>query len=233
MSASNRLKLGERGARADRRAAKDEQDGAVFLTAAFAGLRLGELIGLRVGDVDFAGESIRVMGSVDPIAGRGTTKGGRGRSVPMVPELAALLARLLEREHHRADDDPLFPGQDGYLDGSALRRRFKAAQKAAGLRPIRLHDLRHTFGSLAGRMNVSTRELQEWLGHQDAKTTARYTHYRSRGGEAARLAPAFQSTDLQTSEVHAPAVAFRSLSADREETPAQAALSRRGRNEPV
>jgi Phage integrase family len=72
----------------------------------------------------------------------------------------------------------LFPGEGGgYLDGSALRRRYKAAAKRAGLRPIRLHDLRHTFGSLAGRMNVSNRELQEWMGHADAKTTARYTHY--------------------------------------------------------
>jgi hypothetical protein len=55
-------------------------------------------------------------------------------------------------------------GQHGYLDGSALRRRYKVAQKAAKLRPLRFHDLRHTFGSLAGRMNVRTRELQEWMG---------------------------------------------------------------------
>jgi integrase len=113
----------------------------------------------------------------------------------MIPELAAVLARLLERRHHTADDDPLFPGQDGYLYGSALRRRYKAAHKAANLRPLRFHDLRHTFGSLAARMAVTTRELQEWMGHADAKTTARYTHYRSRGGEARRLASAFQAGD--------------------------------------
>ena len=78
-------------------------------------------------------------------------------------------------------------------------------------------------------MNVSTRELQEWMGHADAKTTARYTHYRSRGGEAARLAPAFQTaalqTELQASKVPERAAAFRAVRPDEEETPAQPALS--------
>jgi integrase len=83
----------------------------------------------------------------------------------MIPELATMLARLLERDHHTADDDPLFPGQNGWLDGSALRRRYKEAQKAAKLRPLRLHDLRHTFGSLAARSATTARELQEWMGH--------------------------------------------------------------------
>jgi hypothetical protein len=129
-----------------------------------------------------------------------------------------VLARVLERDHHKGDEESLFPGEGGgYLDGSALRRRFKAAQRRAGLRPIRLHDLCHSFGSLAGRMNVSTRELQGWMGHADAKTTARYTHYRSRGGEASRLAPAFQTaalqTELQASVVHEPAAAIRESAA--------------------
>ena len=193
-------------------AASSEQDGAVFLTAAFAGLRLGELVGLRVGDVDFQAHAIRVLGNVDPRTGRGTTKGGRGRSVPMVPELAMALARLLQRSENTDTDDPVFPGQDGYLDGSALRRRYKAAQRRAGLRSLRFHDLRHTFGSLAARMADSTRELQEWMGHADAKTTARYTHYRPRGNEAARLAPAFAvaspASGLQANDLQTDAAAF-------------------------
>ena len=50
----------------------------------------------------------------------------------MIPELATVLARLLERDHHTGDDDPLFPGQDGYLDGSALRRRYKERKRQRG-----------------------------------------------------------------------------------------------------
>lgn len=174
------------------RAAASEQDGAIFLTAAFTGLRRGELLALRVRDLDFAAEAIRVEGSIDITGERGTPKSGRTRSVPMVPAVAQTLARLLTREQHTGGDDPVFVGESGgYLDGSALRRRFKIAQTRAKLRPLRLHDMRHTFGSLAARKAESGRELQEWMGHADLKTTARYTHYRSRGGEAARLAEAF------------------------------------------
>lgn len=174
------------------RAAASDQDGSIFLTAAFTGLRRGELCALRIRDLDFGAEAIRVEGNIDNGA-RGTTKSGRARSVPMQPAVAQALARLLERPEYRGDDDPVFVGEaGGYVDGSALRRRFKLAQRRAGLRPLRFHDLRHTFGSLAAPAAESPRELQEWMGHADMKTTARYTHYRSRGGEAARLAEAFK-----------------------------------------
>lgn len=168
-----------------------EQDAAIFLTAAFTGLRLGELLALRVRDVDFPADAIRVMGSYDYAAGVGTTKGGRGRSVPMVPAVATTLAKLLQREHFIGDDDLVFVSDTGgHVDGSALRRRYKTAQARAGLRPIRFHDLRHTFGSLSITVG-STRDVQEWLGHADARTTVRYVHYRKRTNEAQRLAGAF------------------------------------------
>jgi integrase len=174
------------------RAAASEQDGVLYLTASFAGLRLGELLALRVRDIDFGASSIRVMGSVDSIEGVGTTKSGRGRTVPMVPEVATALARLLTREHFTGAEDFVFVGDTGrYLDGSALRRRFRDAQDAAELRKIRLHDLRHTFGSLAIRV-VDRLAVQTYLGHADARTTERYTHYRQRTDEAERLAGAFR-----------------------------------------
>jgi hypothetical protein len=75
-------------------------------------------------------------------------------------------------------------------DGSALRRHYKAAQARAKLRPIRFHDLRHTFGTLAARV-LSGREVQELMGHADGRTTQRYLHYRPRTDEAQKLARAF------------------------------------------
>jgi integrase len=174
------------------RAATSEQDAAIFLTAAFTGLRRGELIALRWRDVDFDRSSIRVSGSYTN--GRLTApKSGRGRAVPMVPEVAEALARLTQRGWSTGDDELVFPGEfGGYLDGSALRRRFVAATGRAGLRPIRFHDLRHTFGTLAVRGAESIVELQAWLGHAEVRTTMRYTHYREQQGAAARLAAAFQ-----------------------------------------
>ena len=174
-------------------AAAARQDAALFLTAAFTGLRLGELLALRIRDVDFDAESIRVFGSVDITVGVGTPKSGRGRTVPMVEDLERAIARLLQRERFTGPDDHVFVGADGrYLDSSALRRRYRAAQKRAELDPIRFHDLRHTFGSLAITQAESVRELRAWMGHADARTTARYVHYKPRKGEARRLGEAFR-----------------------------------------
>jgi integrase len=50
-----------------------------------------------------------------------------------------------------------------------------------------------TFGTIAANALLSGRELQEWMGHADLKTTARCLHYRARGDEAGRLADAFKT----------------------------------------
>ena len=179
------------------RAAASEQDAAIFLTAAFTGLRRGELVALRWRDVDFERASIRVSRSY--ANGKLTTpKSGHGRVVPMVPEVAERLARLSQRSEATGDDDLVFPGDFRiYLDGSALRRRFVAATARAGLRPIRFHDLRHTFGTLAVRGAESIVELQAWLGHAEVRTTMRYTHYREQQDAAARLASAFATSGVE------------------------------------
>jgi integrase len=172
------------------RAAASEQDGAIFLTAALTGLRMGELLALRWRDVDFAAQTVRVVASYT--AGvLGTPKSGSGRAVPLVAEVAQALARLGRRERHSGPDDLVFVGDGGsYLDCSALRRRFKKARGRAGLRPLRFHDLRHTFGSVAIR-TADPRELQEWMGHSDFSTTQIYMHYRPRADAARRLSAAF------------------------------------------
>ena len=186
------------------RAAGGEQDAAIFLTAAFTGLRRGELIALRWRDVDFEQSVIRVSGSYTN--GHLTApKSGHGRVVPMVPEVAQTLALLGQREEGTGDDDVVFRGEHGtYLDASALRRRFVGAQERAGLRPIRFHDLRHTFGTLAVRGAESIVELQNWLGHAEVRTTMRYTHYREQRDAAERLARAFAPAAPDTAEAVEP-----------------------------
>jgi len=166
------------------------QDGTICLTAAFTGLRMGELLALRWRDIDFAGSVIRVRASYYNGA-LTTPKSGKVRGVPMAPDVAGALAQLGQREHWVGDDDLVFAGElGGYLDGSALRRRFKAALIAAGLRPLRFHDLRHTFGT---RMiaKADIRRVQEWMGHADIQTTMRYLHYAPRAEDAQLVAQAF------------------------------------------
>jgi integrase len=172
------------------RAAGSEQDAAIFLTAAFTGLRRGELLALRWRDVDFAGQVVRVRASY---AERQLTtpKSGKVRSVPVAPDVAAVLAALGQRAGWTGDDDLVFVGPAGtFMDGRALSRRYITAVRRAGLRPLRFHDLRHTFGT---RMiaKADIRRVQEWMGHADVQTTMKYLHYVPREEDAALVAAAF------------------------------------------
>ena len=171
------------------RAAKSDQDGALFLTAAFTGLRMGELIALRWRDIDFKGSVVRVRAS-RTVGALTTPKSGKVRSVPLAPDVAQALKA--ERGLFTAEDDLMFVGEGGgFLDDSALRRRYKAALKRAGLRQLRFHDLRHTFGT---RMiaKADIRRVQEWMGHADVQTTMRYLHYAPRDEDAQLVAEAFR-----------------------------------------
>src|SRR3954468_18275203 len=174
------------------RAAESEQDAAVFLTAAFTGLRRGELVALRWRDVDFPNATIRVSASYSE---RHLTrpKSGKVRAVPMAPDVATALARLGQRERWTGPDDLVFPGATGsWMDASAMYRRFVAAAERAGLSRLRFHDLRHTFGTtMAANPKVDLRRLQEWMGHADMTTTQRYSHFTPRHDDAALVAEAF------------------------------------------
>ena len=66
-------------------------------------------------------------------------------------------------------------------DGSIIKpdhftKRFAKIMKASGLRKIRLHDLRHSVGSLLAQNNVNVRQIQDFLGHASIRSSNRYTH---------------------------------------------------------
>lgn len=172
-------------------AAASRQDGAIFLVAAFTGLRMGELIALRWRDVDFDGEALHVHGSYS-LGTLTAPKSGLTRTIPMAEQVIAALKAQKRRLPSAEREDLVFPGERGeYLDCSALRRRYKKALTAAKLRPLRFHDLRHTFGSTA--INQATIvQVQAWMGHADVQTTMKYMHHRSRAGDARLLSAAFK-----------------------------------------
>ena len=172
------------------RAAASEIDGTIFLTAAFTGLRRGELLGLLWRDVDFDASTIRVRASY--AAGKLTTpKSGKVRAVPMAPDVASALARIGQRDRFTGEDEFVFAGEGGLpLDGDALSSRYVRALQAAGLRRLRFHDLRHTFGTRMIR-EADIRRVQEWMGHADIQTTMKYLHYESRKEDAELVARAF------------------------------------------
>jgi integrase len=79
------------------------------------------------------------------------------------------------------------------MDRSQLLKRFKAALKRAGVREIRFHDLRHTFGTRMAAAGIPMRTLQEWMGHRDFKATLIYADYAPAANEADLVNAAFSS----------------------------------------
>ena len=101
------------------------------------------------------------------------------RSVPMADHLAGELDRWFKRTEYRGDTDLVFahPQTGSPLDRSKVSKRFKAACRAAGVREVKFHDLRHTFATRLAASGQPLRTIQEFLGHADSKTTQVYAHY--------------------------------------------------------
>jgi integrase len=109
----------------------------------------------------------------------------------MMDDVAQALARLGQRERSTGEQDLVFCDPLGrHLGYKSLSGRYKEALAAAGLRQLRFHDLRHTFGTHAIRA-ADPREVMEWMGHADIQTTQQYLAYKPRKDAAKRLAGAF------------------------------------------
>ena len=153
----------------------------VILTAAMTGLRQSELLGLRWRDVDWTAQRIRVRNTF--VRGEHSTDGksdlSTRRSVPMASRLARELDRWSQRTEYRADDHLVFahPQTGNPLDRTKVTKRFQAACVDAGVRPVKFHDLRHTFATRLAARGQPLRAIQEFLGHADSKTTQIYAHY--------------------------------------------------------
>jgi len=150
---------------------------AFFLTAFRTGARLGELLALTWGDIDFHGKFIRInkswkRGKITP------TKTGRVRRVDMSDQLSEELKVLLSRrkkealaEGRQVHDYLFHDGTGKPLSQNTVRNVFKAVLKRAGLREIRLHDIRHTFASLLLSDGQSPVYVKEQLGHSSIQMT--------------------------------------------------------------
>ena len=161
----------------------------LFLTALRAGLREGELIGLRWGDIQFGSEEgdpnryILVSRNYDRRSRKFLTpKSGKVRRVDLARELRQVLMelrdqRLLEafgRGQPAIADDPVFRSEAGtILDirGNVVQRHFVPLLESAGLRRIRFHDLRHTFGSMLIGTGAPLTYVRDQMGHSSIKIT--------------------------------------------------------------
>ncbi|MFG0285035.1 MAG: tyrosine recombinase XerC [Phycisphaerales bacterium JB039] len=153
------------------------RDRAMLETLYSTGIRVSELVGLNVGDLDTAGECMRVRG-----------KGSKERMVPLGAHALASIARFLDKL--RADPrfaratsgesqtTPLFVNKHGgRLSSRSVRRKLDKYLTQVGLDPsISPHTLRHSFATHLLDNGADLRSVQELLGHRSLSTTQVYTH---------------------------------------------------------
>jgi site-specific recombinase XerD len=151
-------------------AAECWRDAAVLETIYSCGLRISELCGLRVEDLNFDEQLVRVRG-----------KGRKERLVPIgAPALEAVRAFWQRLKLPPGPGDPAFPARDGSAGAVSPRTvqlRLKRHLAAAGLDPaITPHKLRHSFATHLLDAGADLRSVQELLGHAHLATTQVYTH---------------------------------------------------------
>ena len=138
------------------------------------GLRAGEIVRLKVGDIDSAQMIIRVVQS----------KGRKDRHVMLPQEVLSLLRQWWKVRPTRYDADVpvrerwLFPGHrlGKHLTTRQLSRLFHKTTRAAGInKPVSVHSLRHSFATHLLEDGTDIRYIQALLGHEKLDTTARYT----------------------------------------------------------
>ena len=138
------------------------------------GLRAGEVVRLKAGDIDSAQNIIRVV----------QAKGRKDRHVMLPPEVLTLLRQWWKVRPTRYDagvalaERWLFPGRKPGrpMTTRQLSRLFHETAAAAGIRkPVSLHSLRHSFATHLLERGTDIRLIQALLGHDKLDTTARYT----------------------------------------------------------
>jgi integrase len=152
-------------------AALRPEDRALWGSAFYAGLRRGELRALPWGEGDLASGLIRVERSMNSYGDASEPKSRAGRrSVPIV---AALRDLLVEHKLVTRRDTGLVFGSTATspFTPTAVRKRALTAWRRAGLKPIGLHECRHTFASLLIAAGVNAKAITAYLGHASIQTT--------------------------------------------------------------
>jgi integrase/recombinase XerC len=154
------------------------RDRAMLETLYSTGIRVSELVGMNVEDVDDAGEALRIRG-----------KGKKERIVPLGKHAMGALRRYIQMLQADAKfaavwgpngshAGPLFVNKHAKrLSSRSVRRKLDKYLKSAGLDPdISPHTLRHSFATHLLENGADLRSVQELLGHQSLSTTQIYTH---------------------------------------------------------
>lgn len=147
------------------------RDKAILELLYASGLRVSELVGLDVNEVDLNEKNVRVLG-----------KGRKERIVPMGDKAVKAIARYIEMRPELAGTSAMVKGlflnrQGGRLSARSVERLLKKYMSRCGIqKTVTPHVLRHTFATHLLGAGADMRGIQELLGHVSLSTTQKYTH---------------------------------------------------------
>lgn len=147
-----------------------------FLVLYYCGLRIGELEALTVGDIDQTAGTLTISKTYHLINGKGITTPPKtekaNRTITLPPFLLDCIKRHIARLYAAGSSTRLFMASH-----STYARQLEVHTKKAGVRRIRLHDLRHSHASLLIELGFSALLVSERLGHENVSTTLNiYSH---------------------------------------------------------
>lgn len=142
----------------------------------WTGLRIGELLALTQNDIDLDKQMLHVRRSFQTIKGREVITDPKTekskRDLPLPPKLCDEIRSYIDALYEPDPDDRLFPYTKHYF-----RKQMQAGCAAAGMEPIRLHDLRHSHAALLINLKYPILLVSQRLGHDNIETTLRtYGH---------------------------------------------------------
>lgn len=150
--------------------------GDVVTVLAYTGLRWSELVGLRVGDIDLAARRLYVRQAAPEVEGHIIAGPPKTRAAVRTIPLPQVVVELLKA--HIAGREPseqaITSPNGGFLRSNNWRRhtRWPRALETTHLAPLTIHDLRHTYASLARASGADLRYVQKTMGHSTPTVTA-------------------------------------------------------------
>lgn len=170
------------------KAVSDKPHSVVMFSLLFwTGMRSGEMLALTPADFDFDANTVSItknfarQNGQDLIMEPKTPKSRR--VIPMPPTLSGLVQKYLTTLYDLGSGDRIFPGNTK----SVLQHEMQRGSALAGVKRIRVHDLRHSHASLLIELGYSPLLIAERLGHENIETTLQtYSHlYPNKQGQLA------------------------------------------------
>lgn len=173
--------------------AKEDRLYPLYLLEIYSGLRKGEILGLKWGDIDIYGKKLRIHNNLCIVKNDNKDEDLKYKLILQEPKtekskrilpLNDLVIQELKNHKKRQniekmeyrdiyeDNGMVFARMDGsYINPRELLRRFQSLLKKAGIEQKRFHDMRHTFASILLNENENPKVIQDLLGHSNISTT--------------------------------------------------------------